>query len=100
MAMIIKPGPKTCSATLNSEDAEQWSEAIGKEVSSIESHGVCTCVERPPGDGSMIESQWVMGRKLLADVQTEKLKVRLDGCGDLQKPGDYNDITSPVIDSA
>jgi len=100
LAMMIKPGPKTYRAALNPEDAEQWKEAIGKEVSSMESHGVFTCVERPPEDASMIESRWVMGRKLLANGQTEKWKVRLVGRGDQQKPGDYNDITSPVIDSA
>jgi hypothetical protein len=41
-----------------------------------------------------------MGRKLLANGQTEKWKVRLVGCGDQQTPGGYIDITSPVIDSA
>ena len=100
MAMMIEPGPKTYRAALNSEDAEQWKEAIGKDVSSMESHGVFTFVERPPEDASMIESRWVMGRKLLANGQTEKWKVRLVGRGDQQKPGDYNDITSTVIDSA
>jgi len=100
MAMMIEPGPKTYCAALNSENADQWKEAIGKEVSSMESHGVFTFVERPPGDVSMIESRWVMGRKHLANGQTEKWKVRQVGRGDEQKPGDYNDITSPVIDSA
>jgi hypothetical protein len=66
----------------------------------MESHGVFTFVERPPGDASMIESRWVMGRKLLANGQTEKWKVRHVGRGDQQKPGVYDDITSPVIDSA
>jgi hypothetical protein len=41
-----------------------------------------------------------MGRKLMANGIIDKWKVRLVGRGDLQKPGDYNDITSPVIDSA
>jgi hypothetical protein len=100
MAMMFEPGPKTYCAALNSKDADQWKEAIGKEMSSMESHGVFTFVKRPPGDASMIESRWVMGRKLLANGQTEKWKVRLVGHGDQQKPGDYNDITSPGIDSA
>jgi len=72
MAMMIEPGPKTYRTALNSEDANQWKEAIGKEVSSMESHGVFTFVERPPEDASMIESQWVMGRTLLTNGQTEK----------------------------
>jgi len=100
MVMMIEPGPKTYRAALNSKDADQWKEAIGKEVSSMESHGVFTFVERAPGDASMIESRWVMGRKLLVNGFTEKWKVRLVGHGDQQKPADYNDITSPVIDSA
>jgi hypothetical protein len=36
----------------------------------------------------------------MANGTIDKWKVRLVGWGDLQKPGDYNDITSPVIDSA
>jgi hypothetical protein len=78
---------------LNSKDAEQWNEAIGNEVSSMESHGVFTFVERPPEDASIIESHWVIGRKLLANCHTEKWKVRLVGRGDQQMPWDYNDIT-------
>jgi len=100
MAMMIEPVPKTYCAALNSEDADQWKEPICKEVSSMESHGVFPFVERPAGDASMIESRWVMGTKLLANGQTEQWKVRLVGRGDQQKPGDGNDITSPVIDSA
>jgi hypothetical protein len=99
VAMMIEPGPKTQRAALNSEDADQCKEAIGKEVSTMGSQGLFTFVERRPGDTSMIESRWVIGRKLLAKVQTEKWKVRLVGRGDQQKPGDYNNITSPVIDS-
>jgi hypothetical protein len=56
MVMMIEPGPKPYHAGLNSEDAEQWREAIGKEVSSMESHGVFTFVERPPVEASMIVS--------------------------------------------
>ena len=43
-----------------------------------------TFVERPPEDASMIESRWVMGRKLLTNGQTEKWKVRLVSRGDQQ----------------
>jgi len=75
MAMIIEPGPKTYCVALNSKDAEEWKEAIGNEVSSIESHGVYTCVERPPVDACMIKSGWVMVRKPLANGQTVKWKV-------------------------
>jgi hypothetical protein len=85
---------------LDAEDAEQWKEAIGKEMASMESHEVFTFVEKVPEGASMIGSRWVMGRKLMANGIIDKWKVRLVGRGDLQKPGDYNDITSPVIDSA
>jgi hypothetical protein len=36
----------------------------------------------------------------MANGTIDKWNVRLVGHGDLQKPGHYNDITSPVIDSA
>jgi hypothetical protein len=99
IAMMIEPGPKTYKAAMEAEDSDQWKEAIGKEVTSMEDHEVFTFVEKVPEGASMIQSRWVMGRKLLANGQIDKWKVRLVGRGDQQKPGDYNDITSPVIDS-
>ena len=59
-----------------------------------------TFVEKVPEGASMIQSQWVMGRKLLANGQIDKWKVRLVGHGDQQKPGDYKASTSPVINWA
>jgi len=100
IAMMIEQGPKTYRAALDAEDAEQWKEAIGKEMASMESHEVFTFVDKVPEGASMIGSRWVMGRKLMANGTFDKWKVRLVGRGDVQKPGDYNDITSPVIDSA
>jgi len=100
IAMMIEQGPKTYRAALDAEDAEQWKEAIGKEMASMESHEVFTFVEKVPEGASMIGSRWVMGRKLMANGTIDRWKVRHVGRGDLQKPGDYNDITSPVIDSA
>jgi hypothetical protein len=63
IAMMIEQGPKTYRAALDAEDAGQWKEAIGKEVASMESHEVFTCVEKVPEGASMIGSHWVMGRK-------------------------------------
>jgi hypothetical protein len=66
----------------------------------MEDHKVFTFVEKVPEGASIIQSQWVRGRKLLANGQIDKWKVRLIGHGDQQKPGDYKDITSPVINWA
>jgi len=38
IAMMIEQGLKTYCAALDAEDAEQWKEAIGKEMTSMESH--------------------------------------------------------------
>jgi len=100
IAMMIEQGPKTYRAAFDVENAEQWKEAIGKEMASMESHEVFTFVEKVPESASMIGSRWVMGRKLMANGTIDKWKVRLVGRSDLHKPGYYNDITSPVIDSA
>jgi len=97
---MIEQGPKTYRAALDAENAEQWKEAIGKEMASMESHEVFTFVEKVPEGASMIGCRWDMGRKLMANGTIDKWKVRLVGRGDLQKPGDYDDITSPVIESA
>jgi hypothetical protein len=99
IAMMIEQGPKTYCAALDAEDAEQWKEAIGKEMASMECLEVFTFVDKVPEGASMIGTCWVMGRKLMANGTIDKWKVRLVGRGNLQKPADYNDITSPVIDS-
>jgi len=66
----------------------------------MESHQVFTFIGKVPEGTSMIGSRWVMGRKLMANGTIHKWKVRLIGRSDLQKPGDNNHITSPVINSA
>jgi len=38
--MMIEQGPKIYRAALDAEDAEQWKEAISKEMASMESHEV------------------------------------------------------------
>ena len=98
--MMIEQGPKTYCSALDAEDAEQWKEAIRKEMASMESHEVFTLVEKVLAGASMVGNRWVMGRKLIANGTIDKWKVQLVGRGDLQNPGDYDVITSPVIDSA
>jgi len=66
----------------------------------MESHEVFTFIEKVPEGASMIGRRSVMGRNLMANGTIDKWKVRLVGRGDLQKPGDYNDITPAVIDLA
>jgi len=100
IAMMIEQGTKTCRAALDAETSVQWEEAIGKEVASMESHEVFTFVQKVREGASIIGSCWVMGRKVIANGTIDRWKVRLVGRGDHQYPGDYNDITSPVIDSA
>jgi len=100
IATIFKQVPKTYGAALEAEDPEQWKAAIGKEIASMESHEVFTFVQKVPEGASMIGSRWVMGRKLMANGTMDKWKVQLVGRGDFKKPGDYNDITSPVNDCA
>jgi hypothetical protein len=58
--MMIEQGPETYCTALNAEDAEQWKEAIGMKVASMESHKVFTFVEKIPEGASMIESHWVI----------------------------------------
>jgi hypothetical protein len=99
-AMVSEQGRKTYHAALDAEDAEQYKEAISKEMVSKESHEVFTFVDKVPEGASVIGSCWVMGRRLMPNGTIDKWKVRLVGCGDLQRPGDYNDITSPGIVSA
>jgi len=88
IAMMIEQGPETYRAALDADDAEQWKEAIGTEVASMESDKVFTFIEQVPEGASMIGSHWVMGRMLMAYATIDKWKVRLVGRGVVQKPGD------------
>jgi len=100
IAVMTEQGPKSYRAAMDAEDAEQCKEAISKEGASMESHEVFTFIEKIPEGANIIDSRWVVGRKLMANGTIDKWKVRLVSQRDLQKPGDYNDITSPAIDLA
>jgi len=70
--MVIEQGPKTYRAAFDAEDGEQWKEALGREVASMESHEAFTIIEKVPEGASMIGSRWVMGRKLMANATMDK----------------------------
>jgi len=97
---MIEQGPKTYRPALDAEDTEQWKDAMSKEMASMERHEVFTFVDTVPEGATMIGSHWVIERNLIANGTIDKWKARRVGRGDLQKPCDYNDITSPVIDLA
>ena len=84
IAMMIEQGPKTYRAALDAENTEQWKEAIGKVAASMESHEVFTFVEKVPQGASMIESHWVMGRKLIVTASYGNGHVTCPG------PGNFN----------
>jgi len=69
---MIEQGPKTYCAGLDAEDAEQWIEAISKEAASRESHEAFTFIDKVHEVASMIESRWVMVRKLMANATIDK----------------------------
>ena len=75
IAMMIEQGPKTYRAALDAEDAEQWKEAIRKELASMESHEVFTFVEKVPEGARMIGTRWLMGRNLMANGTIDNWKV-------------------------
>jgi len=96
---IIEPGLETYKAAMEAEDSDQCIKVIGKEVTSVDNHEVFTFMQKVPEGASIIQSRWVMGKKLLANEQNDKWQVRLVDRGDRQKPGNYNNINSPVINS-
>jgi len=72
---MIEQGRETYHAALDAKDAEQWKEAIGKEMASMESHEVFTFVEKVPEGPSMIGSHLVIARKQMANGTIDKWKV-------------------------
>jgi hypothetical protein len=96
IAMITETGAKPNKIAVNEDDSEQCKEVMAKEMALQQSNGVLTCVQKVPSGATMIESRWVMGRKLLANGQSDEWKVNI-WSRRRSKHGDYNAITSPVI---
>lgn len=99
MLQIETSDPLTVRQALNSADADQWREAMDKELASLRRHGTYSFVQRP--NQRVCTCKWVFRRKLRADGTIEKFKARLVARGFTQSEGvDFDETFAPVVSHA
>jgi len=93
---ITIPEPKTYTEALESEQHEQWQQAMDDEYNSLLELGTWTLVKTPP-DITPIPVKWVYKVKRDGSGRIERFKARLVAKGFKQQEGiDYNEVYAPV----
>ena len=89
--------PQTLQQALDSQDSENWKEAIKEEIDALERNNTWTIAPIPAGR-TPITSTIKFKRKLDSTGKTSRFKARLVARGFQQKEGiDYDEIYSPVV---
>ena len=86
----------TLKEAFASEDAQQWQEAIRKELDGLEAMGTWEIVDKPP-NANLVDSKIVLRLKLDADGVPIRHKARLVARGFTQREGiDFEETFAPV----
>lgn len=88
--------PMTPKEALESDESNQWLEAMQSELKSLVDNNTWEVVELP-NDRKAIKNKWVFAKKLNAAGSTVKFKARLCAKGFSQREGiDYTETFAPV----
>lgn len=86
--------PSSYRQAMESEESQQWMEAMIEEYNSLMAHNSWELVELPPGV-KPVKCRWVYTRKAMGDAQRWKARLVAKGC--TQKKGvDYEEVYAPV----
>lgn len=93
----LSPDPQTVKQALDSDNAQEWRNAMDSEYNSLIQNKTWTLTELPPGKRA-IPCKWVFKTKLDANGNIAKYKARLVIKGYEQTYGiDYTDVYAPVV---
>ncbi|SNX85305.1 related to retrotransposon protein [Melanopsichium pennsylvanicum] len=86
----------TLKEAFNGDDAQQWHEAIRKELEGLEAMGTWEIVDKPEG-ANLVDSRIILRLKLDADGIPIRHKARLVARGFTQREGiDFEETFAPV----
>jgi hypothetical protein len=98
IASIFCHIPNTYEEAINSEDKNNWIEAINDELNNLYSNNIMTFVKNVPKNKNIITTKWVFNTKRDSNNNIYKYKARLVARGFKQKWGiDYELTYSPTL---
>jgi len=90
--------PTSLCEALDSPDAEQWKQAIEKEVQSLRDMDTFRVIDELPKGRKAVSSKLIFRVKHNADGSIERYKTCLVACGYSQVPGmDFDETFAPVV---
>jgi hypothetical protein len=96
--MVEEKEPKGYWEVVNRPNGQLWTEAVDKELDSLDRAGTWDVVDKVEG-GKEVGSKWVFKVKRLADRSINKFKARRVAQGFTQCPGfDFDETYAPVVD--
>lgn len=97
MLSIDEEIPKNVREAQESNNSEDWRQAINEELASMKKYDVWDIVPRPK-DKKVIKNKWIFNIKENPNCEQRRYKARLVALGCGQRPGlDYEETFAPIV---